>query len=211
MRYHNNQSGFTLVEIAIVMVIIGLLLGGALKGQAMIANAKVKSFSREIKEIQAAYYSFQDIYRAMPGDMKAEKAKKLLPLAQSVSTVLGGNSDGNIDDGFCDGTDESCAAMQHLRLSGLLSGDLASSATLLNSATPVGGIYMGISHDKDGKWAPTGRANLMVRHIDPEVAKHVDRMLDDGLDMTGTITCFKINGWCEWKIGTPPQQMVIGL
>ena len=41
----NKQSGFTLVEIAIVLVIIGLLLGGVLKGQELINSAKVKNLN----------------------------------------------------------------------------------------------------------------------------------------------------------------------
>jgi prepilin-type N-terminal cleavage/methylation domain-containing protein len=55
-----NQKGFTLVEIAIVLVIIGLLLGGVLKGQELIENAKVKSITRDFENITAAYYSYQD-------------------------------------------------------------------------------------------------------------------------------------------------------
>ncbi len=45
----SQQSGFTLVEIAIVLVIIGLLLGGILKGQELINSAKVKNLANDIK------------------------------------------------------------------------------------------------------------------------------------------------------------------
>ncbi len=55
-----NQRGFTLVEIAIVLVIIGLLLGGVLKGQEMITNAKVRNLADQGSSIKAAYYAFQD-------------------------------------------------------------------------------------------------------------------------------------------------------
>ena len=53
-----NQAGFTLVEIAIVMVIIGLLIGGVLKGQAMIQNAKVKRVIKQMDEVRAGVMSF---------------------------------------------------------------------------------------------------------------------------------------------------------
>ena len=58
-----SQSGFTLVEIAIVLVIIGLLLGGVLKGQEMIENAKIKNVINDLKGVSAAYYSYLDRFR----------------------------------------------------------------------------------------------------------------------------------------------------
>jgi prepilin-type N-terminal cleavage/methylation domain-containing protein len=63
-----DQAGFTLVEIAIVMVIIGLLIGGVLKGQAMINNAKVKRVMKQADEFRAATMSFYDKYGMYPGD-----------------------------------------------------------------------------------------------------------------------------------------------
>ena len=63
-----RQAGFTLVEIAIVLVIIGLLLGGILKGQEMIIQAKVKNSITDFSGVSAAYYGYQDRYRAIPGD-----------------------------------------------------------------------------------------------------------------------------------------------
>ena len=63
-----KQTGFTLVEIAIVLVIIGLLLGGILKGQEMITQAKIKNVINDFNGITAAVNSYQDRYRALPGD-----------------------------------------------------------------------------------------------------------------------------------------------
>ena len=63
-----KQQGFTLIEIAIVLVIIGLLLGGILKGQEMITQAKIKNSIADFSGISAAYYGYQDRYRAIPGD-----------------------------------------------------------------------------------------------------------------------------------------------
>ena len=70
-----RQAGFTLVEIAIVLVIIGLLLGGVLKGQELIENAKIKNVINDLKGISAAYYSYQDRYKAIPGDDAAASAR----------------------------------------------------------------------------------------------------------------------------------------
>ena len=63
-----RQQGFTLVEIAIVLVIIGLLLGGILKGQEMITQAKIKNAISDFSGISAAYHGYNDRYRALPGD-----------------------------------------------------------------------------------------------------------------------------------------------
>src|SRR3954466_12693688 len=68
MKSQVRARGFTLVEIAIVLVIIGLLLGGILKGQEMITQAKIKNSIADFSGISAAYYGYQDRYRAIPGD-----------------------------------------------------------------------------------------------------------------------------------------------
>jgi len=62
----NRQSGFTLIEIAIVLVIIGLLLGGVLKGQEMINSAKVKNIANDFRQIPVYIYGYQDRFRAIP-------------------------------------------------------------------------------------------------------------------------------------------------
>src|SRR5665647_894484 len=63
-----KQAGFTLIELAIVLVIIGLLLGGVLKGQELINSAKVKNMASDFKNIQVYIYGYQDKYKALPGD-----------------------------------------------------------------------------------------------------------------------------------------------
>ena len=74
-----GQSGFTLVEIAIVLVIIGLLLGGILKGQELINSARVRNLADTHSGIQAAYFGFRDRYRQVPGDMLPAAAVAAIP------------------------------------------------------------------------------------------------------------------------------------
>ncbi len=64
-----TRKGFTLVELAIVMTIIGLLIGGILKGQELLENARVTSTIAQIKSYDAAVTAFRDIYGALPGDL----------------------------------------------------------------------------------------------------------------------------------------------
>jgi prepilin-type N-terminal cleavage/methylation domain-containing protein len=67
----NHRNGFTLIEVAIVLVIIGLLLGGILKGQELITGARVRNLISQQDGIKAAFFGFQDRYRALPGDYSA--------------------------------------------------------------------------------------------------------------------------------------------
>lgn len=64
-----REGGFTLVELAVVMIIIGLLIGGVLKGQELIANAQVAASVAQVKAFDAATTTFRDMFDAMPGDM----------------------------------------------------------------------------------------------------------------------------------------------
>jgi prepilin-type N-terminal cleavage/methylation domain-containing protein len=75
-----RQQGFTLVEMAIVLVIIGLLLGGILKGQELITSARVRNIADQNSGVQAgAYYGFIDRYRQVPGDWSQSSAVKSIP------------------------------------------------------------------------------------------------------------------------------------
>ncbi|MDH3435607.1 MAG: prepilin-type N-terminal cleavage/methylation domain-containing protein, partial [Betaproteobacteria bacterium] len=69
-----KQQGFTLIEIAIVLVIIGLLLGGVLKGQELITSARVRNLISQQDGVKAAFFGFLDRYRAYPGDYNQAQA-----------------------------------------------------------------------------------------------------------------------------------------
>ena len=107
-KIRNSTDGFTLVEIAIVMVIIGLLIGGVLKGQAMIQNAKVKRVAKQADELRAAVMAFYDKYGMYPGD---ENIAAIPP-----GTDGEGNGSGQINNG------EIYEVFRDLQLAGLISG-----------------------------------------------------------------------------------------
>src|SRR5215510_10898096 len=128
MRTNHRQAGFTLVEIAIVLVIIGLLLGGILKGQEMITQARIKNVINDFNGISAAYFSYQDRYRGVPGDDSNAKNRWTAIAAQTTP-----DSNGLIDkpagltwnSGPATPEPESRMFWWYLRLAGFIAGPTA--------------------------------------------------------------------------------------
>ncbi len=83
------QYGFSLVESAIVLVIIGLLIGGILRGQELIASARVRNVMDQVRAVQVAYYGFQDRYNALPGDLTTAQAAMINAYAAPALLVPG--------------------------------------------------------------------------------------------------------------------------
>jgi prepilin-type N-terminal cleavage/methylation domain-containing protein len=117
-----QQSGFTLVEIAIVLVIIGLLLGGVLKGQELINSAKVKNMANDFRNIATFVYAYQDKYRALPGDDNAVVNHVGGTLAVPTAPAATGNAQIEGAWNSAAAADESFLFWQHVRLAGLATG-----------------------------------------------------------------------------------------
>lgn len=98
-----EEAGFTLVELAVVMIIIGLLIGGILKGQELITNAEISNSVQTIETVDSATLSFRDAYGDLAGDMPQPAAR--IPQCAGVCTAAAGDGNREVDtaaeaDGF---------------------------------------------------------------------------------------------------------------
>jgi prepilin-type N-terminal cleavage/methylation domain-containing protein len=192
MQPRKLQQGFTLIEIAIVLVIIGLLLGGILKGQELITSARVRNLISQQDGIKAAFYGFQDRYRALPGDY-ATAGQNI----QMTTTGAGANGNGNgrIDGATSDpaGT-EHILVWEHLSKSGFINGNYVFNATIISdNTTPKNPYGQYVSLAYDAVYAVPSGASAIPRHnlksgnqIPVEIMAEVDRKIDDGNGSTGS-------------------------
>ena len=173
---YKRNGGFTLVEIAIVLVIIGLLLGGILKGQELLTNAKIKRTANDFNGITAAIYSYMDRYSKMPGDDNNAGSRW--------SGVCGGN--GGNGNGYIEGSwnatrnsNESRKLWGHLRAAGLING----AKDNCTQPTHAFGGRIGVQRNGCGL---TGTV-VVMEGIEGKVAEILDRQLDDGAPGGGNL------------------------
>ncbi len=173
-----KDKGFTLVELAIVLVIIGILLLIILKGASLIENARIKRLGTLMKEITASFYTYYDRYsNRFPGD------DNTVPTRWPGS--VNGDADGLIEGNFvfnCSGSEainqESCNAWSHLRLAGIITG-----SGRINPVHPYGGsvsVAYGTVNGVSVNW-------IAFNNIPRDVARTIDIQNDDGIHNTGTI------------------------
>jgi prepilin-type N-terminal cleavage/methylation domain-containing protein len=180
-----NQSGFTLIEIAIVLVIIGLLLGGVLKGQELINSAKVKNLAGDFKNIPVFIYGYQDKYKALPGDDSA--AVTHLPVTAGI-TVTNGDGSGVIDGAWNATTGESFQFWQQVRLAGFSPGAVDTTSTEYVPKNAVGG-KLGVTNAVANIPILGMKGTYVVCSdaIPGKFAKQLDITLDDGNPATGSL------------------------
>ncbi|MEQ1532863.1 MAG: prepilin-type N-terminal cleavage/methylation domain-containing protein [Sideroxydans sp.] len=189
-----NQSGFTLIEIAIVLVIIGLLLGGVMKGQELINSAKVKNFGMDFKNIPIYIYGYQDKFRALPGDDLAAASH----VTSDGITIPNGNGNGVMAGNWDTVTaaDETVLFWQHVRLAGLATGSTTIPATLTRTdpyfpTNAIGGrigIESGSAHPPIDKLK--GSYYLCSEGILGKFVTQLDLQMDNGAPDTGAMMAY---------------------
>jgi prepilin-type N-terminal cleavage/methylation domain-containing protein len=159
--YTRNASGFTLVELSIVLVILGLLAGGVLSGQALIHAAEIRGIITDADRYTTATQAFRDKYFALPGDMPNATAfwfknNTSCPLDTGTANTPGtcnGNGNGTLEYPAAAGaTGEAFRAWQHLALAGLISGTYSGNAGSVTAADPDLGVNSPASKIQSVGW-----------------------------------------------------------
>ena len=195
----NKQAGFTLIELAIVLVIIGLLLGGVLRGQELINSAKVKNMANDFRSIPVYIYGYQDKFKAFPGDDKAADTHVGVVVAQN------GNGNGALEGNWFDikaTNSETYKFWEHVRLANLAPGatDLGLADWRPQNADggPIG-IMAGTntaasSAMKDGSGnAIKGSYIICSQGVLGKYVTQLDTSIDDGNSATGSMMAAKTN------------------
>ncbi len=216
LTHDRSQAGFTLVELAIVMIIIGLLIGGILKGQELIQNAQVTATASQIKAYEAALTTFRDSYNAVPGDIRnpTNRLPNCTAAPCNVDSGVGAGGNNRITEtpaaAAANGT-EATRFWIHLAAADLIGGvDYTSTAVTWGAALPAAEIGGGFTVGWAGAIADLAGAApttinsghyLSLRNagatavagsnanaaIRPTQAARIDRKIDDGVANSGSV------------------------
>ncbi|HTE96033.1 MAG TPA: prepilin-type N-terminal cleavage/methylation domain-containing protein [Bradyrhizobium sp.] len=189
---NSTEAGFTLVEIAIVLVIIGLLLGGILKGQEMITQAKIKNIINDFNGVTVAVTSYQDRYRAIPGDDQnaATRWTTQAPASGNGNGIIAGFYNANDTSGTGGApanTAESNLFWQHLRIAGFVPGLTTGTGTGTPPPNATGGL-IGVESGVVGT-SGLGFTSTIIcfSNLPEKIASAVDGQMDDSKPASGQI------------------------
>ena len=189
-----SERGFTLVELAIVLVIIGLVLAAVLKGQELIVSARLKSTISAADEVRSATQTFRDKYGALPGDYAQAQTRIGDPAGVTWATV--GDGDGVIDGDGVGGAvgDETLLFWNQLAAANMISGVSPLGLAVIGDgipSAPIGGgwtIRNELIVGKTTHWLSLGSAAPVPTGVlDTEQAMLIDEKADDGRPGTGSI------------------------
>ncbi len=179
--------GFTLIEIALVLTIISLLVGGILRGQALIRNTKVKTLYTQYRELVAAVTTYQDRFHFLPGDDLQASSRFTVPPGANLPAIVNGDGNGLIDgatNAACGAgvtQNESCQAFYHLRLAGIISGR--------DTVSPTHAFGGNLVLSRTSVFVPGWNSPTAVCYqgLTADVVRDMESLYDDGISTSGSI------------------------
>jgi prepilin-type N-terminal cleavage/methylation domain-containing protein len=205
---HTAQAGFTLVELSIVLVIIGLIVGGVLVGQDMIRAAEIRSTIAQVEKYNTAVNTFRDKYNNLPGDILGSDATRF---GFTARTGAAGRGDG---DRLIEALPanpmylghESALFWRDLSQVALIDNGFATATDALVTAaagtmdTYLPSAYIGLGHYITAHTAG-GRNYFQISRVvsvaagvytlenamSPQTAFNIDDKLDDGAPLNGSV------------------------
>ena len=219
---NSKNKGFTLVELAIVIVIIGLLVGGVVAGQELIKQSQLQNLVKTVEGYKSAALTYKAKFDALPGDdMRAYNW--FGSLCDSTPSNCNGDSDGVIVSNNTPFDNEALRFWQHLVLSKIISGNFIGSTSggwpdvLQGRVLPKLGfkdVYLMVLQGTFATFPGFAYNNYMIvgrkigagsfpqfPFLSPEDAYNIDTKMDDGKPWSGSI--FIWPSW--WTTPNPPN------
>lgn len=208
-----KNKGFTLAELSIVILIIGLLLGGVALGNSLIDSAKVKSSIVDLGTYRGAVRSFFDKYNGLPGDF--------LVATTFWSTATNGNGDMTItgaetlqawnhlfNAGFV--TKNYTAGITSVPVIATIQQDPAISAVDANCNSAYFTCLVFITQTASTNYAIPNFVSLLANSMQAKFAYIIDTQIDDGIPNGGNVLVFDKTGSCITVANTVALSTTVG-
>jgi prepilin-type N-terminal cleavage/methylation domain-containing protein len=182
-----RARGFTLIEIAIVLVIIGLLLGAIIKGQELVTGARVRNIIQQQEQYRTTFYAFMERYRNPPGDY-AQASANIKDIAPGPCGTPNANGNGNGDNRIETGGSEHTLAWEHLSKAGFLNVVYTCALEVGPTTSPLNRYEQPLELVFDAQYAGIAGARHNLKtggRIASNLLAEADRKIDDGVATTG--------------------------